>query len=294
LFAAVLFALFSPGVSAQSVPDEVRHRSDDLDVPYVPSDSRVLKAMFEMAEPTAGDFLIDLGSGDGRIVIEAARRFGLRGYGVDLNEGLVSIATQRAKSAGVADRVQFHVRDLFKTDIRQASILTMYLLPEIMLELRDRLWRDLRPGTRIVSHDYHMGEWRPDEARVVRIGTGDEDSVVYYWMVPARVAGIWEWTIEPAPGYANVPTDFTATLSQHFQNVTGAVEIFPGTAQIHDMRLSGDRIAFSVSGEVSERIVRHDFVGTVSAGRINGTVTLRGGVRSQTLPWSAIRTKVGD
>ncbi len=291
--ALIQLLLPMPGVLAQDVPSNVRERSNDLDVPFVPSDDNVLDAMFEMAKPTGSDFLIDLGSGDGRIVIGAAKKFGLHGFGVDLNEGLVAIANQRARVLGVADRAQFYVRDLFKTDFSKASILTMYLLPEVVLELREKLLRDLRPGTRIVSHDYHLGDWRPDEARVVRIGQDNEESIVYYWMVPARVAGTWEWVLD-SKDYAPTPTDFRTTLKQRYQDISGEVGIFPGVASIHDLRLAGTKITFSVTGEVEERMVRHDFAGTVDGDRIVGTVTVSGGVRSRTLPWEARRIRTGD
>jgi hypothetical protein len=290
--AAIVVAAPATEPAAQDVLPEIKQRSDELDVPFVPSDDNVLNAMFDMAKPTSGDFLIDLGSGDGRIVVEAARRFGLRGFGVDLNEGLVAIARQRARSVGVADRVEFHIRDLFRTDFRQASILTMYLLPEIVLELREALLRDLRPGARIVSHDYHMGEWRPDEARLVRIGSGNEESVVYFWTVPAKAAGTWEWTID-SRDYADIPVDFRAVLGQRYQDIAAEVVIFPGLGVAHDLRLSGARIAFSITGEVNERMVRHDFAGTIDGDRIAGAVTLGGASPPLTLPWAA-RRKAAD
>jgi len=291
--AAIVFAAPATDLAAQDVLPEIKQRSDELDVPFVPSDDNVLNAMFDMAKPTGGDFLIDLGSGDGRIVVEAARRFGLRGFGVDLNEGLVAIARQRARSAGVADRVEFHIRDLFRTDFRQASILTMYLLPEIVLELREALLRDLRPGTRIVSHDYHLGEWRPDDGRIVRIGTGTEESVVYFWTVPAKVAGTWDWTIDSRK-YADIPVDFRTVLRQHYQDIAADVTIFPGLGVSHDLRLSGTQISFSITGEIDERMVRHDFAGTVEGDRITGTVTLGGAAHPLTLPWSAQRIKTAE
>lgn len=297
--AALVGILVSVPAAAQRVNDispEIQQRSDELDVPFVPSHDNVLKAMFDMAKPTRDDFLIDLGSGDGRIVISAAHKFGTRGLGVDLNEGLVKIARDRADRAGVASRARFEVRDLYKTDIRSATVLTMYLLPEIVQDLRDRLMAELRPGTRIVSHDYHMGDWRPDESRVVEISErpkDPEESIVYFWVVPARIAGNWKWTLN-YPRYSDTPLEYAAAISQHFQDVDGQVEVFPSTGRIRNGRLAGTRIAFSADVEVAERIVRHDFAGTIDGERITGTVRLSGGMAEITLPWEARRTKGGE
>jgi len=295
VLAAGVFSLLvtlPPAVSsAAEITPEIKNRSDALDVPYVPSHDNVLRAMFEMAKPTQDDFLIDLGSGDGRIVITAARRFGTRGFGVDLNEGLVHVARGRAERAGVATLAKFEVRDLFKTDIRPATILTMYLLPEVVQELRGRLLAELQPGTRVVSHDYHLGDWRPDASRVIEIGDRpgrSEESIVYFWVVPARVAGSWQWSTS-YPAYHDGPIGYSATIRQNFQDFAGSVAVFPDERPIRDGVLSGRRIAFAADIELDERIVRHEFTGIVDGDRIDGTVRLSGGVRPVTLPWRARR-----
>jgi Methyltransferase domain len=149
-----------------------------LDVPYVPTPQRVVDKMLEAAKVRKGDYLIDLGSGDGRIPITAARRFGIRAMGVDLNPERISEAKANAAKAGVSDRVTFVQANIFSTDFSKATVLTLYLLPEVNLKLRPRILAELRPGTRVVSHDFHMGDWKP--RRMVRIG----DDVVYLWIVP--------------------------------------------------------------------------------------------------------------
>jgi SAM-dependent methyltransferase len=293
LAAAVCALIAGAPASAQrpdGVTSDIIDRSSQLDVPFVPSHDNVLRAMFELARPTGTDFLIDLGSGDGRIVINAARQFGLRGFGVDLNDDLVGIANRNAERAGVAPRAKFYVRDLFETDIRQATILTMYLLPEVVQSLRDKLLTDLRPGARIVSHDYHLADWRPDAVRLAEIGPKLEDSIVYLWVVPARVAGVWAWTIEQ-PELFNEPMEYSASLSQRFQDVEGKVSLFPFEQRIHQASLQGTRLAFSVAGELNEKIVFHDFEGVVEGDRITGTVRLSGGIPPVTLPWTARRTR---
>lgn len=278
---------------AQDVPPDVERASDDLDVPFVPSSPAVLNAMFRFAKPTKEDFVIDLGSGDGRIVITAAQRFGTNGFGVDLNKGLVAIANQRAQRAGVAERAKFYVRDLHNTDIRQASILTMYLLPEVVLGLRDRLLKELRPGTRIVSHDYHLGEWRPDASVVLEAPSKDEESIVYHWVVPARAAGSWSWQID-YPKYFNGPVEYTANIRQHFQDLLGEVDLELTLLRLRDGKVAGNRVAFAATGEVNERIVEHAFEGVIRGDRIEGTVRLSGGVVPIVLPWRAVRSGKTD
>lgn len=161
----------------------------DTDVPFVVTPDNVTREMLRLAGVKAGDYVIDLGSGDGRIVIVAARQFGARGLGVEIVPELVARSRDNARRAGVADRVEFRVQDLFATDLSPATVITMYLLPEVNLQLRPRLLA-LKPGTRIVSHDWDMGDWKPD--RVITVEAPDKPigrekvSRLYLWTVPAR------------------------------------------------------------------------------------------------------------
>ena len=160
-----------------------------VDVPYVVTPDHVTRAMLELAGVKPGDFVIDLGSGDGRIVITAAKLHGARGLGVEIVPDLVDKSRDNARKAGVADRVEFRVQDLFATDLSPATVVTMYLLPEVNLQLRPRL-QALKPGTRIVSHDWDMGDWKPD--RVLTIDVPDKPygreklSRLYLWTIPPR------------------------------------------------------------------------------------------------------------
>jgi SAM-dependent methyltransferase len=273
--------------AAQDIPKQVKEGSKDLDVPYEGSHEGVLKAMFEMAKVARDDFLIDLGSGDGRIVIAAAQRFGARGFGVELNDKLVAIANQRARRAGVGERARFFIRDIFKTDISRASVVTMFLYPEVVLKLRPKLLGTLLPGARVVSNEYHLGRWRPDAARVVA-SPGGKETVVYMWVVPAKIAGRWNWEIE-YPTYFDRALRYQAKFAQIFQDMAGEVELELQPMRIHDAVLSGARAAFSATGEIDHRIVRHDFKGTVKGNEMTGTVRLSGGVRDVVLPWRAWR-----
>lgn len=166
----------------------------DVDVPFVITPDSVTLAMLQIANVGPDDYVIDLGSGDGRIVITAAKRFGARGLGVEIVPELVQKSRENARIAGVTSRAFFREQDLFKTDLAPASVITMYLLPDVNLQLRDKLLK-LRPGTRIVSHDWDMADWHPDKSVTVDapdkpIGR-EKVSRVFLWIVPARVQGDW-------------------------------------------------------------------------------------------------------
>ena len=169
----------SPTTTAQDQPTSTPARKPD--VPFVPTPPEVVTEMLNVAKVNKNDVLYDLGSGDGRIVIEAARRFGTRGIGVDINPELVKEATENAKKAGVSDRAQFVEQDLFTTDLSEATVVTLYLLPEINLRLRPKLFKELKPGTRVVSHAFDMGDWKPE--RVVEV----EGRTIYYWTIPKEI-----------------------------------------------------------------------------------------------------------
>jgi SAM-dependent methyltransferase len=178
LVRALLLALLTGAAAAQ-----------DVDVPFVVTPDNVTREMLKLADVKPGDFVIDLGSGDGRIVIVAARHFGARGLGVEIVPELVAKSRDNASKAGVADRAEFLVQDLFAADLSKATVITMYLLPEVNLQLRPKLLK-LKPGTRIVSHDWDMGDWKPDRTIVVDapdkpIGR-EKVSRLHLWMVPAR------------------------------------------------------------------------------------------------------------
>jgi SAM-dependent methyltransferase len=178
---AVLFAL-SPALHAQE------------EVPFITTPDNVTLEMLRVARVGPTDHVIDLGSGDGRIVILAAKRFGASGLGVEIVPDLVQRSNKSARDAGVADRVSFKVQDLFETDLSKATVITMYLLTEVNLKLRPSLLA-LKPGTRVVSHDWDMGDWKPDQTTVVAVPDKqvglEKSSKVHVWAVPAQVEGLW-------------------------------------------------------------------------------------------------------
>jgi hypothetical protein len=256
-----VMALLALPLAAQQPPG--------LDVPYVPTPPEVVAQMLALSRPTQNDVLYDLGSGDGRINIEAARRFGTRGVGVDLNPVRVEEATANARRAGVQDRVRFRQQDLHDTDLRPASIVTLYLLPRVNLEIRPKLLQQLRPGSRVVSHAYGMGDWEPDTVVTVKVNQGVGRAMVYAWTIPAKVAG--EWTLTTPEG-RRVPLQ----LRQHFQRFTG-----PGGVR---GRLVGDRIDFTLTERVNGRPVPRRFSGRVSGDGMSGRVAGGGAWRAVKAP----------
>lgn len=179
--AAWLFARTLPATCLLAAPAIARdEHAPPLDVPFVPTPMAVVDAMLDMAQVTRSDTLYDLGCGDGRIVVRAATRFGCRGVGVDLDPERVREAKENARTAGVEKLTRFEVGDVFEFDFSAASVVTMYLLPSVNLKLRPRLLKELKPGTRIVSHDFDMGDWAPEVSREVK------NSRIFLWTVPAR------------------------------------------------------------------------------------------------------------
>ena len=169
-------------------------RAASEDVPFITTPDNVTLTMLRIARVNAQDYVIDLGSGDGRIVITAAKEFGARGLGVEIVPELVKKSREYAAAAGVSPRVEFREEDLFKTDLARASVITMYLLPEVNLELRPKLLA-LKPGTRLVSHDWDMGDWPPERSITVEVPNKqvgmEKTSRVHLWIVPARLHGAW-------------------------------------------------------------------------------------------------------
>jgi hypothetical protein len=263
------------------------------DVVYVPTPQVVVDEMLRMAKVGAGDYLIDLGSGDGRIVITAAKRLGARGIGVDLDTYLLKIANASAQKEGVADRAHFVEQNLFETDLAPASVVTTYLLPEMNAKLRPKLL-SLKPGTRVVAHDYSMGAWDPDEEKTLIVPektVGDPGkSYVYLYIVPARVAGRWESQL--ALGGAPVPYNFL--FGQTYQLVTGTAQAGGQEVRLPQFRLAGERIAFNLVVPGPGGPVTHRFNGVVKGDAIDGTVTVGEGKGQRVVPWNAKQTTRGE
>ena len=218
-----------------------------LDVPYVPTHESVVRAMLELADVDADDILYDLGSGDGRIPVAAAVDHGARAIGVEIDSSRVALAEAYAEQMGVEHRVAFIQHDLFEVDFSPATVVTMYLLHTVNLELRPRLLAELRPGTRIVSHAFDMGDWRADRKIAFK---GD---ALYLWIVPARVHGQWQW--QSADG-----TRYRVELQQRYQKLIGELWINDQLAELEAALLWGDLMELVVQREDDyepESIVLH-------------------------------------
>lgn len=278
-FCALLLALTALPVAAQE---------GQGDVVYVPTPQVVVDEMLNMAKIGAGDFLIDLGSGDGRIVITAAKKYGTRGIGVDLDTYLVQKAREGARIAGVADKAQFVVQNLFETDLSRATVISSYLLPEMNEKLLPKLLA-LKPGTRIIAHDYDMGDWPSDEQKSITVPekeVGDlGKSHVFFYVVPAKIAGAWESLVYSGRHGVIYEFDF----DQRFQRVSGEVRIDGKRTRLPLFKMSGDQVSFEVGVPQRTGVTQYRFQGTVRQDTIEGTLTIGGAKKP--LPWKA-RLKV--
>jgi len=263
------------------------------DVIYVPTPQVVVDEMLRMAKVGPGDYVIDLGSGDGRIVITAAKKHGARGFGVDLDTYLLKLANNNARQEGVADRVRFFEQNLFETDLSQATVITSYLLPEMNLKLRPRLL-SLKPGTRVVAHDYAMEEWDPDDDMTLIVPektVGDPGkSYIFLWIVPARVAGRWESQVT----VGGRPVTFEFRFEQNFQLVHGTARVGDRELKLPQFRMAGEQLTFNLAVPASGGSVIHRFRGWVKGDLIEGNVTVGDGSGQLVVPWRAKQTERGE
>ena len=238
---------------------EPTYGQEGKDVIWVPTQPPTIERMLRMAQVTAQDVVVDLGSGDGRITIAAAKDFGAKAFGYEYNPDMVELSKREAEKAGVGGKVEFRKADIFETDFSHATVISMYLLPHLNVKLRPIIL-NMKPGIRVVSHQFDMGEWKPDEV-------SDQNSRrVNFWLVPAKVEGEWKLSF---PG-----RDYTLTLKQEFQMISGYLAPGPGQMGLRDAVLTGAAIRFSFIDEQSRL---HTFNGTVNGDRMFGTVTPQSG-----------------
>ncbi|HNQ79898.1 MAG TPA: class I SAM-dependent methyltransferase [Candidatus Aminicenantes bacterium] len=249
-----------------------------LDVPYVPTKFPVVDEMLSMAGVSKNDIVYDLGCGDGRIVIGAAQKYGARGIGIDLDPERILESEANASSAGVADRVRFYTGDLFEADIREATVVSLYLLTSINLRLRPRLLRELRPGSRVVSHNFAMENWKPDASSEVEVDGVRHD--VFLWVIPANASGAWTWTMK----IKGKTTTVRADLIQKYQYAKGTVKIGGTEAAIADAKIQGDLVRFRFEAAVAGSPAAFVFEGKLVGQSINGTI--RSVVDGETRVWT--------
>jgi len=272
LFAALLAtAAFALPVTAPAADTEYTPSvgQEGKDVIWVPTPQALVEKMLDMAKLTSRDTHFDLGSGDGRTVIAAAKR-GAQAVGVEFNPDMAALSERNAAKEGVSARARFINGDIFQTDFSHATVITLYLLPSLNLKLRPTLL-SMKPGTRVVSHAFTMDEWQPDQTETV------EGRTAYLWIVPAPVNGTWRWN-----GSGNGPKAYEVALRQQFQKVDGAARLDGVLGQLRDVKLRGDQISFAV---LDADGVRRDFSGRVSGTAMQGVVKQAGGDAK----WSATR-----
>ncbi|HKC42559.1 MAG TPA: class I SAM-dependent methyltransferase [Burkholderiales bacterium] len=238
------------------------------DVIWVPTPEDLVERMLRMAQTTPNDFVVDLGSGDGRTVIAAAKKFGARSMGVEYNPDMVDLSNKSAAREGVTAKAKFIRGDIFETDFSQATVVTMYLLPGLNLKLRPRIL-DMKPGTRVVSHQFNMDDWQPDET------TNLDGRRAYLWIVPAKVQGSWR--------IQSGADAWDLNLEQKYQVLEGSVRLGQLQVGLREPRLVGDRISFVF---VDNAGVRREFSGRVNGSSIEGTVKSDSGPESR---WTASR-----
>jgi SAM-dependent methyltransferase len=269
--------LWGIGQAQQRIPDVV----------YIPTPHHVVAEMLRVSGVTKDDVVYDLGSGDGRLVIAAAKHYGARGMGVDIDAQRVAEGRANAHDAGVTDRVQFLQQDLFSTDIREATVVTLYLLTKLNLQLRPKLLSELRPGTRVVSHAFDMGDWHPDQKLLVP--GSPSDHMVYYWVVPANVSGQWRWSMPTPTGEQS----YTLRLQQRFQQINGALSTNGEEVPITNATLTGDQLRFSAASAAPDRQVTMAFDGRVNGNTIQGRMQAQGGEAAGQHGWTAYRDATG-
>jgi precorrin-6B methylase 2 len=258
-------------------------RGAEIAAPYVPTAPSVVERMLEIAQVGPQDFVIDLGSGDGRINITAARQRGARGLGIEIDRKLIAKAKANAKAAGVADRVSFVEDDLFTADLSQATVVTIYLLKRATMKLRDRLF-ELRPGTRIVSHAASMGEWRADHFEMLDVKDkvrpdAPGKTYIHYWVVPAKVGGHWRCSVNTPEGEQACEL----RLVQQFQVLSGSLRVGEQEYTIEDGKLDGNRIVLRTQETAAGTGVRYQLFGEVADASITGTLTILDGGTERTM-----------
>jgi len=254
------------------------------EVPYVPTPEIVVEEMLKMANVQKDDVLYDLGCGDGRIVITAALTKGCQGIGIDIDPQRIKESQQNAIDAGVEDNVKFLLQDLFETDISEASVVTLYLLSSVNLRLRPILFRDLKPGTRVVSHDFTMDDWEPHESVEIEVESPANENFytdsywdrhnVYFWVIPANVTGTWDWTMDSG----SEKKKYALNLDQSFQKIEGKAT--EGSRSISltipDGQIIGDNLKFILERKVGGQTERLHFEGIVKGHTVEGNVTIEG------------------
>ncbi len=254
-----------------------------LDVPYVPTRYPVVDEMLRLARVSKDDVGYDIGCGDGRLVIGAAVKYGARGVGFDIDPERIKECLENAETAGVKDKVRFVRGALFEADFREATVMPMYLLTSVNLKLRPKILREMRPGSRVVSHNFGMDSWVPDEKTVIRVEDIAHD--VLLWIVPANVSGAWAWKLEDG-GPARA---CRLEISQKFQMIEGRLLVAGTEADIKSLKLQGDKIVCAAEVQLKGKAIALSFEGRATGHEIAGLAKVTTGGKTEALAWKASR-----
>jgi SAM-dependent methyltransferase len=279
---AGLLATGLPAAAQNLTLDWNQHRG--YDVPFVPTPPEVVDEMLRLVGLKAGDVLYDLGCGDGRIVIAAAKRYGVKALGIDIDPVRIKESDENAAQAGLGGKVRFIQQDLFEADFRDATVVTMYLLTSVNLRLRPKLLAELKPGTRLVSHSFDMGEWKPDKTSLVETSYGDQRDV-HFWIVPANVGGRWQWDLPDGSRTRR----FAIQAVQEFQSVSASGTEGTWLVAVNDVVLAGDKLAFRLETEADGKMAAFLYEGTVRGDTIEGTVRPADKPKAAPVKWKAVR-----
>jgi len=266
-----------------------QHCENEYDVPFVPTKQKIVDIMLKTAKVNKNDILYDLGCGDGRIVITAAKKFGARGVGIDINPERISESRENAAKEGVEDKVQFIEQDLFEANIREATVVSLYLLPSVNLKLRPKLFRELKPGTRMVSHDFNMGEWEPDQSlnfdNDYDIQYDFDNHNVYFWILPANVSGTWEWTMSSGAEQNH----HYLHLNQKFQKLKGNLTEGESKISLKNITIKGDSLHFVCEQYINGEKTIRTYTGFVNDDTITGNIVTQTNAVLKEAVWKARR-----
>jgi len=277
-----LFIFFLIVLLSWLQPVSIQAQEVNLDVPFVPTPYEVVDEMLRLAELKKGDILYDLGCGDGRIVIEAAKRAGIRAVGIDIDPERIRESEENAIKAGVQKMVEFRCQNIFEADFSDATVVTMYLLPDVNIRLRPTILRKLRPGTRIVSHSFDMDEWEPEKHTYVAASLYPHS--VYLWIVPANISGIWEWKMN----LKQKKTGCRLEIEQHFQKYSGQLILGDEKIPLPEGKVNGDLIDLVVTpAGLKDTTLR--FTGRAIKDIIKGEIQVVSGPKNSKESWEARR-----
>ena len=259
-----------------------QYREQRYDVPFVPTSHEKVEQMLKIANVKEDDIVYDLGCGDGRIVITTAKEFGAKGVGIDINPVRISESRENAIKEGVSDKARFIEQNLFEADISEATVVTLYLLQSVNLKLRPKLLRELKPGTRLISNYFDMGEWKPDQPE---ISDNYDSNSIRFWIIPANVSGTWKLTLS-----ANTEKrSYTLHLNQKFQEVNGNLTAGELNIPVTNITIKGNSLQFTIEEWVEGKIVTSVFEGLVNGNVIEGTVGTEAKTSSGKSNWKAQR-----